>query len=118
MMNLKFDRYFTRKMQGHPIYSPVTLFYKMAPSKQLFTQYFNNDFNTVHKNVILASANPTITHSISQYYDCIPEEQWITIPKHLSEVLRMDLVVLMNTYCDIRTEEQHWEVAYIPHSSN
>lgn len=113
MMTLKFDRYFTRKLIGC---TNVHVFYKHMPEKRLLTEHFKNDFNVVHKNVILASCNETVSKAICETYDVQDEEQWLTVPRHLSDVLHMDLVVLMNTYSDVRTQEQCWEVAYFPTS--
>ena len=122
---MNFDRYLVRKLDGHPVYSYVDMFYKKSKSntiqlnrqkqnkKQLFTHSFKKDFNMISKNLLITSNNPLISKAISKEYDCDTETQWITVPKHISEILMVDMVVLMNTYCDLISREQYWDLYYI-----
>lgn len=118
---MQFDRFLLRKYKGHPTFSYVDMFYKVPPKaanppplqqKQIFTQSFTRDYSIVSSNVLVTSNNPLITKEICKMYRCRPEMQWITVPKHLSEVMMLDMVVLMNTYCDCKTRQQYWDVYY------
>jgi hypothetical protein len=60
------------------------------------------------KNVIIASNNPLITKEIEDTFNCTAETQWLTVAKHISETISMDLVVLMNTYCNTKNKNQYF----------
>jgi len=36
----------------------------------------------------------------------------MSVAKHKSELLQMDMVVLQNSFCSVRTKEQIWELHY------
>lgn len=113
---MQFDRFLLRRYSGHPVMSYVDMFYRVPKNgsyqKQVLSQAFTRDFSIVSKNVIVTSNNPLITKELCKTYMCKREKQWITVPKHLSEVMMMDMVVLMNTYCDCKTKLQYWDIFY------
>lgn len=116
---MNFDRFLVRRFNGHPTYSCVDMFYRVTPpttttpqQKHVFTKSFARDFTAVSSNMLITSANPLITKEICKQYKCKHEVEWITVPKHLSEVLMMDMVVLMNTYCDVSSKQQIWDLYY------
>lgn len=111
MMN--FDKFTYRPYRGHPLYSYVSIFYKVKDgNKLILTKHFANDFNIIPKNVIIASSNDLIIKEICYNFACINDSQWITVSKHISDVLRMDMVLLMNTYCNIINKKQYWDLYY------
>lgn len=110
---IRFDRFYCRRFEGHPTYAHVDMFYKSShDQKHVLTQSFKRDFHQVPKNVVLISNNPTISAAIAHHYGCTTEVQWLTVPKHVAEVLRMDMAILMNTYCDLKSREQCWDIHY------
>ena len=113
---MNFDRFHCRKFKGHPKFSYVDIYYHKtpvkAPPKHLFTTNFKRDFTMLGKNVIIASNNPLITKEIEDTFNCTAETQWLTVAKHISETISMDLVVLMNTYCNTKNKNQYFEVYY------
>lgn len=111
---LRFDRFMCRRYQGHPSYSRVDMFYKRegGGEKVIYTQSFKRDFSTVPANVLVTSANPNITKNIAEELGCLVEDTWLTVPKHISGVMRIDMVLLMNCYCDMRSRECIWELQY------
>lgn len=114
---INLDRYALRRFNGHPSHSYVDVFYKdvtinNTKEKRIFTRSFTRDFSIVSKNVIITTNNPLISKEIINKHGCYKERQWITVPKHLSEVLMMDMVVLMNTYCNLQNKHQYWDVYY------
>lgn len=117
--NIHFDRFNCRKYTVHPKYSNVDLYYLKAksPDKHIFTARFERDFTPMGKNVIIASNNPLITKAIVDTYECNSEVQWMTVAKHISDTLYMDLVILTNTYCDTKNKHQYFDVYYYTPSS-
>lgn len=115
---MQFDRFLIRRYSGHPTSSYVDMFYKASHKKRdgfrktIFTQSFAKDFGLVSSNVLVTSSNHLITKAICNKFKCKRETQWITVPKHLSEVMMIDMVVLMNTYCDLRSKKQVWDIYY------
>lgn len=110
---LRFDRFMCRRYTGHPLHSKVDVFYKdFEGNKVILTKSFKKDFGNVSSNVLLSSNNHLISYAISKAFNCKSENTWITIPKHLGNVLHMDFVVLMNTYCDVRSRDQIWDLCY------
>lgn len=110
---MNFDRFTCRPYKNHPSYSIVDMFYKVKDgNKFIFTQQFKRDYSIVPKNIIITTNNDLISKEICKEYNCIKDPQWITVPKHLSEVMRMDMVLLMNTYCNIINKEQYWDLYY------
>ena len=76
-------------------------------NQQVCTHHFH-----LEKNVILACNNSTISPHVAEHFNCNRETQWMTVAKHKSEVLQMDMVVLLNSFCSINTQEQVWELYY------
>jgi hypothetical protein len=112
---MHFDRFYCRKATCHPQYSYVDIFYKAPafPAKTIMTYPYKSDATAAPKNVIIASTNSLITKYIFEHEkSCITERQWILVPRAISEAMRMDLVVLKNTFCDLATKDQCWEINY------
>jgi len=78
------------------------------PSRPILTHFFKSQ----PQNMIIACDNPTISPHIATHFECELESHWLTVAKHQSEILRMDLVVLMNTYCSVKSQEQVWDLYY------
>ena len=112
--NLNFDRFHCRKLKLHPKYAHVDLYYlkNKNPEKHILSVRFERDFTPTGKNVIIASNNPLITKEILSMYEASYEVQWMTVAKHISDTLSMDLVILTNTYCDTRNKHQYFDVHY------
>lgn len=122
MNTLRFDQFHSRRFDAHPQYSYVDIFtrkvnvntvQKNKNYKQILTQPFSTTIDKSNtKNVILCTNNHVISKELADYYACDIESHWLSIPKHMCELLHMDLIILLNTYCDITSKNQHWEVHY------
>ena len=112
--NIKFDKYFCHKYNHHPKYSYIDMFVKNHENKKCI---FTSNFPSTNKNIIITSNNNNITKSILDEFGCEKEVQWITVAKHISECINMDLVVLLNTYCDVKKKQQIFDVYYYTPSS-
>ena len=101
---MNFDRFMLRKYIGHPSDSYVNMFYKVSHKgnpqtsqtsqtlqKQVFAQSFKRDFSAVSNNMLITSNNELISKAICSHFD---------------------MVVLMNTYCDLQSKLQYWDVYY------
>lgn len=114
MVNIKFDKYFCHKYNHHPKYSYINMFVINQNNKKCL---LTSNFQSGHKNIIITSNNINITKSIVDEFGCDKEVQWITVAKHISESINMDLVVLLNTYCDINKKQQIFDLYYYTPSS-
>lgn len=100
---ISLDKSYNRIIPGHRMFMPVFIFKK------------NNTFLTIpykNENVFLSTNNYTISHNIQQFYKCEANEYPILVAKSLSENLNMDLIVALNTYCEINSREQSWDIYY------
>lgn len=104
---MKFDRYYVRKFPSHPVHSSIDLYFH-PQSKTLLT----HNFATSLPNKIIACNNATISSHLAEHFECTSESHWTTVAKHKSEILRMDMVVLMNTYCSVASRDQVWDLYY------
>lgn len=114
-ITIRFDHFHSRKFEGHPQYSYVEIFTRHTPNntKQVFTRPSSiTTDKTNTKNVIICTNNPVISKVIAPHFQCDTERHWFSVPKHMCELLQMDLILLMNTYCDIASKDQHWDVHY------
>lgn len=114
MLPLRFDRFMCRRYEGHPTTGVVDMFWKrgVGGDKYIYTQSFKRDFTLFPANMVVVSANPTITKGIVAGAECISEDCWLTVPKHIAGVMRIDMVILLNTYCDMKTRDQIWDLQY------
>lgn len=107
---MQFDKFNYKSYSGHPTHSYVDLFYApKVKSKQLLSVNFHVNHT---KNTIISSNNPMISREIRSKFNCRQERQWITVAKHISDTIGMDMVVLLNTYCDVSTKNQCFDVYY------
>lgn len=114
IQNLNFDRFNCKKLNLHPKYAHVDLYYLKNKNKEkhILSVRFEKDFTPTGKNIIIASSNSLITKEVLKTYDTFSEVQWMTVAKHISDTLSMDLVILTNTYCDTRNKHQYFDVHY------
>ena len=107
---MQFDKFIYKSYSGHPTYSYIDLFYsRNVIPKQLLSVNFHKNHT---KNIIITSNNPMISREIKKNFKCRRETQWITVGKHISDIMSMDMVVLLNTYCDLRTKDECFDVYY------
>lgn len=90
---------------GHRTYMPVHIFIKDA--KYLTMQYHNRH------HVFVASCNEHITDEIKREYRCEVQSHPLLVPKSISDTLCMDFVLILNSYCDIASTEQVFDVYYV-----
>jgi hypothetical protein len=102
---MKFDRYYVRKLNHHPLTSSVDMY--VNTKHHVCTHHFNSE-----RNVIFVCNNPTISPHLAHHFDCKVETHWMSVAKHKSEVLQMDMVVLQNSFCSLKTKDQVWELHY------
>ena len=97
---------------GHPTFKTINMFYKLDIKKDDYhKRYLSLPYSNTH-NVLVTSDNKTITSALCHIYNVHTEFQPITVAKHLGEVMQMDVVVLLNTYCELSTKKQAWDLHY------
>ncbi len=106
---MNFDKFNYKRYTGHPTYSYVDVFYAPSTPKHILSVNFHKNHT---KNTIITSNNPLITREIKKNFKCKQETQWITVAKHISDTVSMDMVVLLTTYCDISSRSQCFDVYY------
>jgi hypothetical protein len=110
---MNFDRFNYQRYTGHPTYSYVDVFYAPKSQYAIPKRMLSVNFHKNHtKNIIITSNNPMISREIKQKFKCRQETQWITVAKHISDTMGMDMVVILNTYCDIKSKSQCFDVYY------
>ena len=97
---------------GHPAYKTIIMFYNATYKNTKYEKHYLTIPYSNTNNVLITCDNTTITEAISLVYRTNLEFQPLTVAKHLSEVLQMDMVVLLNTYCELATKEQAWDLHY------
>jgi hypothetical protein len=107
---MQFDKFNYKGYKAHPSHSYVDLFYaSRVKTKNILSVNFHVNQT---KNTIITSNNPMISKEIRNKFNCRQERQWITVAKHISDTIGMDMVVLLNTYCDVNTKNQCFDVYY------
>jgi hypothetical protein len=97
---------------GHPTFKTINMFYKASYINCNYQKHYLTLPYANAQNVLITCDNATITEAISQMYDINLEFQPLTVAKHLGEVMQMDVVVLLNTYCELASKEQAWDLHY------
>lgn len=116
MSAIHLNNNYHRVCPGHPVSMPVHTFFRASKKtgKQYLTvPYSHPALQLEPYNVLVASCNSTISKALKAGLKGVRiEHQPLTIAKHLGEVLQVDVVVVMNTYCDLASKEQAWDVYY------
>lgn len=100
---ISLDKSYNRVIPGHKMFMPVFIFKK------------NNTFLTIpyqNNNVFLTTNNSTLSQNIQNIYKCEANEYPILVAKSLADNLNMDLIITLNTYCELNTKEQAWDINY------
>ena len=103
-----------RKFPGNN-YKSVNLFHlKEVIPKQYLSMPVK--FNT--ESVIVASLNEYFTSRVcEQHLECSPGAEPMHIAKYLSEIMRMPILTVLNTYCTLHDKKEVYEVHfYVPPS--
>lgn len=111
MLNNNYHRVST----GHPVFMPVHMFVRTAPGKPkevMTAPYFHPNLSSEPFNVLLTCNNTTISQYIKDSANVALEEQPLTVAKHMGEVMQIDVVVILNTYCEIPSKQQAWDMVY------
>ena len=113
--NIRLAKNYHKLCPGHPAFKTINMFYKASLKNGEYQKHYltlpYSQTKTAH-NVLVASDNTTITDALCHIYDINVEFQPFTVAKHLGEVMQMDVVVLLNTYCELATMEQAWDLHY------
>ena len=103
MLTLK--KYCIKPCPGHRMYVPVYFFTK---DSGYLTCPFRSNYN-----VFVTTNNDLIANEIKTIYNCQSHKHPFLIPRSISEFLSLDLVLIMNTYCDLKTREQEYDLYYV-----
>ncbi len=112
---IQFAKNYHKLCPGHPAFKTIHMFYRASLKKDEYQKHYLTLPYAQSKNaynVLVASDNTTITDALCHLYDINVEFQPLTVAKHLGEVMQMDVVVLLNTYCELKTKEQAWDLHY------
>lgn len=97
---------------GHPVHMPVHMFVRTQKKLKHYLTMPYHQSKSDKYNVLVTSSNSCISHHIMKKTRTKLESSPITVAKHLGEVMQLDVVVLINTYCDIKTKQQAWDLYY------
>jgi hypothetical protein len=86
---------------------PVNMF-KKGGTYSYFTVPYNNK-----SNVLLTTNNDTIKLFIATQTNSKIENTQLYLSRAISEEMNIDLVVLLNWYCDIDTQENVFDIYYV-----
>lgn len=100
------QKYTTRLLTTNKKTTPVTFF----SNKKL--QYFTLPID--YKNVLITTNNPIITEFIiNNHPHIIPHHHPLLVPTAIADHLHIDLVVLLNVYCDNELTNINWDLFFI-----
>lgn len=96
-----------RPMSMKRTYLPVKYF--VQPNKHTFlTAQYGMD-----KNVLITTTNNNIAKMISIDNNCETIEQPLLVPRAIAEEMGIDIVIILNWYCDAKSRKNCQEIYYI-----
>lgn len=103
---ISLSKAYIKPCPGHRHYMPVYIFLK---KDTYLTVPYNNQ-----KNVLMTTNNENIVRKlVNADAECRAHSFPALVPRALSEEMGIDMVVVLNTYCELDTREEVYDLYYI-----
>lgn len=104
---ISLNKCYIKQCPGHRYYMPVSIF-RSPGTYSYYTVQYNNK-----SNVLLTTNNDTISSFISEKTNSQKDHVQLYLPRAISEEMNIDLVVLLNWYCELDTKENAFDIYYV-----
>lgn len=104
---ISLNKCYIKQCPGHRYYMPVSMFRKNDTHSYLTVQYNSKN------NVLLTTNNDTLSWYISDQTKSQIDEVQLYLSRAVSEEMNIDLVVLLNWYCELDSKENVFDIYYV-----